>query len=74
MASQASQAVGCVERIVMLCKTCGAEVEGKDLGDHPGWWDYYCECSNSWGSHEEAMDRLCDMADSLRKAEKEGMR
>lgn len=57
----------------MKCPKCSEDVEGEDLGDHPGWLDYYCECGHSWGSHEEGMDRLADHADFLRKQAKEAL-
>jgi len=55
----------------MKCPKCGEEVEGEDLGDHPGWLEYDCECGESWGSSEEGMDRLNCAADNLRKKHKE---
>lgn len=37
----------------MKCPKCGAEVEGEDLGDHPQFLSFYCECGESWGHQEE---------------------
>lgn len=64
--------MGCVRQVSQICRKCKEEVEGEDLGDHPGYLEYYCECGNSWGDDKEGMDRLVDYADFLRKAEKEG--
>jgi len=33
------------------CKKCGEMVEGEDLGDHPAFLSFYCECGNSWGAN-----------------------
>lgn len=31
------------------CAKCGEVVEGVDLGDHPAYLEFDCECGNSWG-------------------------
>lgn len=35
------------------CPTCGGEVEGVDLGDHPDYLEFDCECGHSWGEQCE---------------------
>lgn len=52
-----------------LCPKCGQECEGEDLGDHPAWLDFSCECGYSWGAN--CMDEYYAQADFLRKRMKE---
>ena len=47
------------------CKKCGEEIEGQDLGDHPAFLTFDCDCGYSWG--ENCIDDFCDQADMLRK-------
>jgi hypothetical protein len=42
------------------CKKCGEWVEGEDLGDHPFFLTFCCECGNYWG--ENCVDDFTDMA------------
>ena len=42
------------------CPKCGELVEGVDLGDHPSYLEFDCECGNSWG--EDCMGDLMDKA------------
>ena len=30
------------------CRKCGLSVEGEDLGDHPAFLTFICECGNYW--------------------------
>lgn len=54
----------------MKCPKCGEMCAGEDLGDHPGWLDYYCpKCKEVWGASDH--DRLASMADHLRMQHKE---
>lgn len=32
----------------MECPSCGEVVHGEDLGDHPGYLSFLCECGNEW--------------------------
>ena len=36
-----------------VCPKCGAEVEGKDLGDHPCYLEFDCACGLAWGAQVE---------------------
>ena len=44
------------------CPKCGEEVEGMDLGDHPSWLEFACECGHTWG--EDVGAELADQADA----------
>lgn len=40
----------------MKCPKCGESVDGEDLGDHPGYLSFLCECGHEW-------DKTVDMPD-----------
>lgn len=41
------------------CKKCGEEVEGVNLGDHPFFLEFVCECGEYWG--ENCVNDYTDM-------------
>lgn len=49
-----------------LCHVCWEMVEGEDLGDHPDYLSFYCECGHSWGCQTT---RSVDGADFYRMDE-----
>ena len=40
----------------MKCPKCGESVEGEDLGDHPAFLTFDCECGHSWSEFVELPD------------------
>lgn len=48
------------------CPKCGEMCEGDDLGDHPAYLTFSCECGHIWD--ENCIDDFYDQADNLRKA------
>ena len=47
------------------CPKCKAECEGEDLGDHPAFLTFDCECGHIWG--ENVMAEMVDDARTMYK-------
>lgn len=60
--------------VIRTCKVCKREVEGEDMGDHPNWLTFLCECSNSWSENcaSDVEEQLMRRAELLRDIQREG--
>lgn len=52
------------------CPKCGETVVGEDLGDHPAYISFYCDCGHDWS--ENIADELQDRADRLNDSIRDG--
>ena len=43
-----------VVKMESKCKKCGEMVTGEDLGDHPAWLTFICECGAYWSENRGA--------------------